>query len=106
MTTRTMINRYKVRKLLAPYGGLWVPAVVVLIGLALFLSGMALSLRLYLIDSINALENWCGEVLKSFVREDRYFIANLMGGEFLVLGIYFVFTGLKRGIRRIMETVP
>jgi uncharacterized cofD-like protein len=100
-----MINRYKVKKLLAPTAGLWVPALIVALGLLLFFSGVALSLRLYLVNGLDAFGNWAGGVLKNVVGDDRYVSAHLMGGGFLALGIYFVFIGLKSGVRRIMDTL-
>jgi len=100
-----MINRYKVKKLLAPTAGLWVPAFIVALGLLLFFSGIALSLRFYLVNGLDAFGNWAGGVLTNIVGDDRYVSAHLMGGGFLALGIYFVFTGLKAGVRRIMDTL-
>src|SRR5688572_23199548 len=105
MTTKTMINRYKVRKLLAPTAGLWLPAVFVILGLILFLSGLALSLREYLVGGLNSFGGWAGNVLKNVVGDDRDVSAHVMGGGFLVLGAYISFTGLKSAMRRFMNTV-
>lgn len=105
MTTKTMINRYKVRKLLAPTAGLWIPAVFVILGLVLFFSGLALSLREYLVGGLNSFGDWAGNVLKNAVGDDRDVSAHVMGGGFLVLGAYIAFIGVKAGVRRFMDTV-
>ncbi|HJP83099.1 MAG TPA: YvcK family protein [Fimbriimonadaceae bacterium] len=100
-----MINRYKVRRLFAPTAGLWIPALIVLLGLLLFFSGMALSIRDYLTSGLEGFGNWAGNVLKNAVGDDRDVSAHLMGGGFLVLGFYLIFIGMKSGVRRIMETL-
>lgn len=100
-----MINRHKVRKLIAPAAGLWVPAVLVLIGLLFFVSGLALSLREYLAGGLNSFGDWAGGVLKNAVGDDRDVSAHIMGGGFLVLGFYVMFIGLKAAARRIMDTL-
>ncbi len=100
-----MINRYQVRRLLAPTAGLWVPGLVILLGLGLFVSGIALSLKDYLVIALDALGNWAGNVLSNAVGDDRDVSAHIMGGGFLVLGVYLIFLGLKSGVRRIVDTV-
>lgn len=100
-----MINRYKVRKLLAPTAGLWVPALIALLGLVLFVSGMALSLRDYLVGALGTFGDWAGNVLKNAVGDDRDVSAHLMGGGFLVLGLYLLFIGFKGAARRVMDTL-
>jgi uncharacterized cofD-like protein len=100
-----MINRYKVRKLLAPTAGLWVPALVVLLGMAIFFSGAALSLRDFLTSALGTFGNWAGNVLKNAVGDDRDVSAHLMGGGFLVLGLYLLYIGFKSAIGRIMDTL-
>jgi uncharacterized cofD-like protein len=100
-----MINRYKVRKLIAPTAGLWVPALIVALGLLLFASGIALSRKDFLISALNTFGVWAGNVLKNVVGEDQEVSAHIMGGGFLVLGIYLVFIGLKAGVRRITDTL-
>ncbi|MBC8063941.1 MAG: YvcK family protein [Chlorobia bacterium] len=100
-----MINRYKVRKLLAPTAGLWVPTLVVVLGLVLFFSGLALSLQELLENGLRAFGDWGGRVLANVVGEDRDVSAHLMGGGFLILGFYLTFIGAKAGVRRIMDTL-
>lgn len=100
-----MINRYKVKKLLAPTAGLWVPVLIILLGLFLFFAGIALSIRARLTEGLDSFGAWAGNVLKSFLGDDPETSAHIMGGGFLVLGAYFSFLGMKGGVRRIMETL-
>jgi uncharacterized cofD-like protein len=100
-----MINRYKVRKLLAPVAGLWVPALIALFGIILFISGMSLSLRDYLVSGLQTFGDWAGNALKNVVGDDQEVSAHIMGLGFLIIGLYVFFVGLKAGVRRIMDTL-
>lgn len=101
-----MINRYKVRTLLAPTAGLWKPLVFVLGGLALFSLGAALSLRLQLSNGLEALYSWSSKVLGTIASgQDAEVSAHIMGGGFLVLGLYALWIGLRMASRRVLETL-
>ena len=100
-----MINRYKVRKLLAPTAGLWVPGLVALLGLLLFFSGVALSLRDSLIGVLGGFGDWAGNVLKNAVGDDRDVSAHIMGLGFLIIGLYLIYLGARSGFARFMDTL-
>lgn len=101
-----MINRYKVRKLFAPTAGLWKPLLIVLAGFGVFLLGIALSLRIPMRNGLDALYFWASKALQQIMPgQDAAVSAHLMGGGFLVLGLYTLYMGLRMGTRRIVETV-
>ncbi|OJU62743.1 MAG: hypothetical protein BGO01_10060 [Armatimonadetes bacterium 55-13] len=101
-----MINRYKVRRLLAPTAGLWKPILVLLLGFVTFLVGSALSFRAVILPFMNRLADWAQSVLQFAVsKEDADLSAHLMGGGLLLLGGYILFMGLRMATRKVIDTI-
>lgn len=100
-----MINRHKIKRFFSPTTGLLKPALVFLLGLILFLSGVALSLRTGLVNGLNVFGRWAGGILTSLVGNDQDVSAHIMGLGFVLLGICLVYLGGRSAIRRVMETL-
>lgn len=100
-----MINRYKVKRFFSPTTGLWKPAFVFLLGLILFFSGIALSLRTGLVNGLNGFGRWAGGVLTNIVGNDQDVSAHIMGLGFVLLGLCLVYAGGRTAIRKVIETI-
>jgi len=101
-----MINRHRIRRMMAPAVGLRRSVATLLAGLAAFLFGFALSFRLLLLPAIERLAQWwtarLGNVMPS---SDVDQTIHLVGGGMLLLGFYLSFVGVRGALRAFMETL-
>ncbi len=100
-----MINRYKVKRFFSPTAGLIGPASIALLGVLLFFCGMALSLREQLMNGLSGFGRWAGGVLTNLVGNDQDISAHIMGLGFVLLGLCLVYSGGRKAIRRVIETI-
>lgn len=101
-----MINRYRLRQLLAPTAGLRWAVAKVGVGLILFAIGFALSFKLVLLPIIQNMASSWSALLGTVVAERDLDTTNhLLGGALLFLGFYLVFNGSRSFLRRLVETL-
>lgn len=100
------MKSYRLRRLLAPAAGLQGAILGTVIGTFLFIAGIMVSFRALLgptVENISsAYEGWISRVAAA---EDVEKITHVIGGALLVLGFYLVFHGLRRLMRRLVETL-
>jgi uncharacterized cofD-like protein len=101
-----MINRYKVRRMLAPTAGLWKPVAIAVFGFLCFLLGLALTFRDFIQKPLAKLETAASRILQYMVPEDSLAFATwFLGGAFLLLGTGLLFYGARQTIRRMLEAI-
>jgi uncharacterized cofD-like protein len=101
-----MINRYRIRKLLAPAAGMRKAVLTGFLGLLAFLVGAALSFKLVILPALQGLANTVNSLLIVVVPADDLDTAtHMMGGAFLFLGFYLMFVGARSALRSLIETV-
>lgn len=101
-----MSRRRRWRRLLAPATGFRRSVATILVGIALFALGSALSFQLVILPLLQILERGAFQVLSSFVPEDSLdYATHLLGGGFLLLGFLMLFQGVRDAIRHIVATI-
>lgn len=101
-----MISRHRLRRLLAPAAGLRTATVTTVLGLCLFFFGIALSFKVVILpflEAISALGEQPFRVL--FTLEDAAVARHVLGGVFLLAGIYLSYIGVRAVIRHVMKTI-
>ncbi len=97
-----MINRNRIRRILAPTTGLRKAALIVLLGLLCFLLGTALSFKLAIQPLLENLKRSTDQMLQVVVPEALLDQAtHILGGALLFLGIYFLYLGARSGLRKV-----
>ncbi len=87
-----MINRNRIRRILAPTTGLRKAALIVLLGLLCFLLGTALSFKLAIQPLLEGLKRSADQMLQIVVPVEMLDQAtHILGGALLFLGIYFLY---------------
>ncbi len=101
-----MIRNHRLRKLIAPTAGLRHALLVSVLGLLCFLVGVALSFKRVLLPMLDQLSNLASGAVRTFVAERNLDVAtHLLGGGFLMLGLYLLFHGVRFGFRTMIETL-
>lgn len=101
-----MINRFRLRKLLAPAAGLRGAVVVFMLGLVCFMVGTALSFKLVILPILQWLQGGASEFLKLLVPEESLDIAtHYLGGALLFLGLYLLYYGLRSALATIVHSL-
>lgn len=101
-----MINRYRIRRLLAPTAGLWSGVALSLFGLAIFVIGFAVSFKDLILPTITSTARWWRAVLGHLVPiEDVPQANHYLAGAMLVIGGYFTFHGLRSVVGKVAETL-
>lgn len=101
-----MIKNYRIRKLLAPAAGLRRAILVSALGLAVFLIGFALSFQRLIEPMLKWLRESSESLLLAVVPKEGLDQAmHLLGGVFLLLGLYLMYRGIRAGMRQMMETL-
>ncbi len=99
-----MINRHRLKRLIAPTAGLRRSVGISLLGALFFVAGFALSFKLLLLPALSATSGWWNGLVGRVVPKDQIDIANHWTGLILlVLGFYVMFQGLRGSLRRINE---
>lgn len=101
-----MINRHRLKKLLAPTAGLRKAVALFLAGLFFFLVGAALSFKLVILPVLEWLERGASGILQVLVPADSLELAtHMMGGGLLFLGMYCSYVGLRAVIFQVIRTL-
>ncbi len=101
-----MINRHRLRRIFAPAAGLKRTVSALLVGLALFAIGFALSFKVLLGPALERTSTWWTRMMRLFVPADSLDYANwLLGGALLMLGFYLTFVGARGVFRKLLETL-
>ncbi|MBS1716690.1 MAG: YvcK family protein [Armatimonadetes bacterium] len=101
-----MINRYRVRRIFAPTKGLSGSLLLLVLGIACFLLGAALSFK----EAIEPLLDFIGTGSKNLMNrllpiEDMDVAAHMLGGALLLLGIVLGTLGARAALRLLVETL-
>lgn len=101
-----MIKNYRIRRILAPTVGVRGAIFSAILGLFLFTLGFMVSFRAILGPFVSRVEtNYSGWV-RGLVAEDQVEkVTHVIGGAALVFGFYLVFRGLRKLLRRLIETL-
>lgn len=101
-----MINRYRLRKLLAPTAGIWKAISIVAIGLACFFLGIALSFKIIIEPFLDSTQALTDRTLSQFVPvESLDHARHYLAGVLLFLGIYLLWRGSSFAVQKIIDTV-
>lgn len=101
-----MINRHRLRRMMAPAVGLRRAIAALLLGLVAFGIGIALSFRLLLLPAIESLAQWWTARLVHLIpTAEMDQTIHLAGGGFLLLGFYLTFVGVRGALRAFVETL-
>ncbi len=101
-----MSKRYRLRRLLAPTAGFRNALVLLVLGLAFFAIGSALSFQLIILPILERMQRAAFDVLSAFVPQESLDMAtHVVGGGFLVIGFYLIIRAVKSTIRHIFATV-
>lgn len=101
-----MINRYQIRKLLAPTAGLRWAALMAVGGLVAFFLGFSLSFKDVVTPmTVRLSNNWNTLVARISPNVDVDTVNHALGGVLLALGIYYFVSGIRLGAKRFFETM-
>lgn len=101
-----MINRHRLRRLLAPTAGLRKSLVALAAGLLLFLFGFGVSFRLILVPMLRGFNGALRELLVRFVGpDDAQVTGHVLALGFLLLGIYLIAVSAQQMFRRLLEVL-
>lgn len=102
-----MAKSYRFRRLLAPTTGFIKASLMMLLGILLFLMGVALSFRLLLMPFLENLSNWSQSLMARLLPpgQDVEQAAHMLGGGLLLLGFYLQFLAVRAGLRYFLETI-
>ena len=100
-----MVIRGKFRAILAPTAGLGSALLFLAIGLFLFVVGSALSFKQVIEPFLDQIGGQSRDLLERFVVGDLDYATHLLGGLFLLFGCFFSFLGLRKAVRRLIETL-
>jgi uncharacterized cofD-like protein len=101
-----MINRFRLRKLLAPAAGLRQAVIVFALGLLCFAVGSALSFKLLILPILEYLQSGARDVLGWIVpAESLDHATHYLGGALLFLGVYLLYTGLRNALATIVHSL-
>lgn len=101
-----MINRHRLRRLLAPTAGLRRAFLTLILGLLIFAIGFALSFKVVLLPLMQRTAHAWTSLMEGFVSKENLDFANhLLGGAMLVLGIFAVFAGVRDAVRTLNQTL-
>lgn len=97
-----MINRRRLKKLLAPTAGFRKAALIIVLGALCFLLGVALSFKLVIQPILEGLKGNVGRMLARVVPNEALDTAtHLFGGALLFLGLYFLYIGGRSAVRTV-----
>lgn len=101
-----MINRHRLKKLLAPTAGLRKAVGLFVAGLFFFLVGAALSFKLVILPVLEWLQRGASGILQVLVPADSLELAtHMMGGALLFLGMYCSYVGLRALVFQVIRTL-
>lgn len=101
-----MINRHRLKKLLAPTAGLRKAVAMFVAGLFFFLVGAALSFKLVILPVLEWLQRGASGILQVLVPADSLELAtHMLGGGLLFLGMYCSYVGLRAVIFQVIRTL-
>jgi uncharacterized cofD-like protein len=101
-----MINRYRLRKLLAPAAGLRKSVVIFLLGLLTFSIGAALSFKLVILPVLEWMQRGASNVLRMIVSEAQLDRAtHYLGGALLFMGLYLIYYSIRSAIGTIVHSL-
>lgn len=101
-----MINRSRLRQLIAPTTGLSKAVLLTLAGALCFVLGSALSFKQAIEPSLDRLADAASRLLERSVRGgDIEIETHFLGGFLLLISVPLVFFGLRSAVRRLVETL-
>lgn len=101
-----MINRLRLRNILARAVGLRRAMAVFVFGLFCFLVGAALSFKLVILPFLERLQSGTSSVLRAIVPTESLELAtHMLGGALLFLGMYFIYSGVRSAVFQIIQTL-
>jgi len=101
-----MIRRYRLRKLLGPTAGFRNALGILTGGCASFIVGAALSFKLVVLPVMEWLSRSANELLSTVVSPGNLeYATHILGGAFLFLGFYLMFSGLRSAVRHLVQTI-
>jgi uncharacterized cofD-like protein len=101
-----MSKNYRLRRLLAPARGFRKALVVVVLGVVISLVGAGLSFKPLILPLLEQFGNFSSRALMLVVPPDSLEEArHLLGGIFLLLGLYLIFSGVRAAIRHVFNTL-
>lgn len=101
-----MINRHRIRRILAPTAGVRGAIVSAFLGTIILLGGVILSFHSILLPAVDNIGHSWNEIASRFVAADQVDEAtHVVGGGLLILGTYLMFQGSRHLLRRLIETL-
>ncbi len=101
-----MINRFRLRQLIAPTAGLRKAILIFFLGLLSFAVGSALSFKLVILPLLEGLQRSANAILKALVpAESLDFATHMLGGGLLFLGVYLLYRGLRSAMTQVVHTL-
>ncbi len=101
-----MINRHRIRRILAPTAGVRGAIVSAFLGTIILLGGVILSFHSILLPTVDKIGHSWNEIASRFVAADQVDEAtHVVGGGLLILGTYLMFQGSRHLLRRLIETL-
>ncbi|MCW5941730.1 MAG: YvcK family protein [Fimbriimonadaceae bacterium] len=101
-----MINRHRLRRLLAPAAGFRNALATAVVGFLLFVVGTALSFRIVILPLLDAISRMADGPLQWVVPADGVDVArHFLGGGLLLLGAYLFYLGIRASILHVVKTI-
>ncbi|MBS1704621.1 MAG: YvcK family protein [Armatimonadetes bacterium] len=101
-----MINRYRLRRMMAPTAGLRSAAAVLLLGLLILVAGFAISFVDVFSPALKQMRiRWDGLMASVFGRTNADQASHILGLVFLLGGLYLVFVSARQLVRRMLATL-